>query len=467
MKLIDGRFKKKTDSSTEDFTESISFDYKLYKYDIEGSIAHAKMLAKCKIITPSDKNQIIDGLKKIKTEIQSNNFNFDISYEDIHLNIENRLIDLIGDAGKKLHTGRSRNDQIALDIRLYIRDHLIIIKNLLFDFLETINNIAADEDNLKIMMPGFTHLQPAQPILLSQWLLSYFQKFKRDYLKLKNVFLETNVCPLGAAALAGTTYKIDRDYVANLLNFNEVSQNSIDSVSDRDFLTHYLYVLTQTGIHFSQISEELIIWSNPNFDFLEIDDAFTTGSSIMPNKKNPDVCELTRGKSGRLIGNLMNLLTILKGLPQAYNRDLQEDKLPVFDSTETIIKILKTFNKMLKSIKFNKYAMELSLKKGYLEATDLADYLVHRNVPFRDAHQIAGKIVLYCIKNKTQFKDIKLSEYRNFSKNISKDIYKFLNLHMCVHRRRSAGGTSPFTVLKQIDKNISWISDVKSAKQTK
>lgn len=463
MKLIDGRFTKKTDITTENFTESISYDYKLYKYDIEGSIAHAKMLAKCKIITVAEKNQIIDGLKKIKNEIQKNEFKFDASYEDIHLNIENRLIELIGNAGKKLHTARSRNDQIALDIRLYIRDNIIIIKNLIFDFLVKLNLLA--EENIKIMMPGFTHLQPAQPILLSQWLLSYFQKFKRDYIKLKNVFIETNVCPLGAAALAGTTYKIDRGYVASLLKFNEVSENSMDSVSDRDFLTHYLYVISMIGIHFSQISEELILWSTPYFNFIELDDAFTTGSSIMPNKKNPDVCELTRGKSGRLLGNLTTLLTILKGLPQAYNRDLQEDKLPVFDSTETITGILKVYVKMFNTIKFKKNEMEEALKKGFLEATDLADYLVHKKVPFRDAHKIAGQIVLYCIKNNLHINEIKVSEFKKFSSRISGDIYKSLNLHTCVHRRRSEGGTSPFTVLKQIDNNTKWIKEIQSKKK--
>lgn len=458
MKLINGRFTKETDSVTEEFTESISFDYKLYKYDIEGSIAHAEMLARCKIITVADKNKIISGLKQIKNEIEDGTFEYDTSLEDIHLNIENRLIEIIGEPGKKLHTARSRNDQVSLDMRLYIIDNIIVINNLIVDFIIKLNSLA--DEHIKVMMPGFTHLQPAQPILLSQWLLSYFQKFKRDFIKFEQVFDETNISPLGAAALAGTTYKINRKLVAKLLNFDDISQNSLDTVSDRDFIAHYLFAISLTAVHFSQLSEELILWATPFFNFIELDDAFTTGSSIMPNKKNPDVCELTRGKTGRFLGNLMNLMTTLKGLPQAYNRDLQEDKIPVFDSTENLIKILKVYNKMFETIKFNKTEMETALKTGHLEATDLADYLVHKKVPFRDAHKIAGKIVLYSIENNVSLSEIKVSDYKKFAKQISGDIYKSLNLHTCVHRRRSDGGTSAFTVLKQIETNNEWIKRI-------
>lgn len=459
MKLINGRFEKETDKIVEDFTESVSFDYILYKYDIEGSIAHTKMLEKCRIISEKDKTEIIRGLEIIKREIEEEKFSFDLSFEDVHMNIEKRLIELKGDVGKKLHTARSRNDQIALDLRLYTRDKICEIKKLIIEFIEKLNRLS--EEHIKIMMPGFTHLQPAQPILLSQWLLSYFQKFKRDILKLDNVYKETNLSPLGAAALAGTTYRIDRKYVAKLLGFDGITENSIDSVADRDFITHYLYVLSMIGIHFSQISEEFIIWSNPSFNFIEISDAFTTGSSIMPNKKNPDVCELTRGKSARLLGNLMNLLTLLKGLPQAYNRDLQEDKIPLFDSTNTVIKIIKVYNSMLENIKFNKKEMEFSVSKGYIEATDLADYLVNRKVSFRNAHKIVGEIVQYCIRNNIRLNELKLSEFKRFAPEISGDVYKFINLHTCVHRRRSDGGTSPYTVLAQIDNNKKWLMNLK------
>ncbi|HOL48326.1 MAG TPA: argininosuccinate lyase, partial [bacterium] len=344
IRLVNSRFKKETDKSVLEFTESISFDYKLALYDIEGSIAHTKMLAKCRIITEREKEMIIDGLNKIKEEIINNQFDYKIELEDIHMNIESRLIEMIGEVGKKLHTARSRNDQIALDLRLYVRDMIKEISKQIIELLIKINKLAGE--HIKIIMPGFTHLQPAQPILLSHWLLAYFEKFKRDYIKLKDCYKEVNLCPLGAAALAGTTYKIDREYVAKILGFDGITENSIDSVSDRDFIAHYLFVLSMIGVHFSQISEELIIWSNPYFNFIEIDDGFTTGSSIMPNKKNPDVCELIRAKTGRLFGNLQNILTILKGLPQAYNRDLQEDKIPLFDSTETVIKIIDVYTKM-------------------------------------------------------------------------------------------------------------------------
>jgi len=455
IRLVNSRFKKETDKSVLEFTESISFDYKLALYDIEGSIAHTKMLAKCRIITEREKEMIIDGLNKIKEEIINNQFDYKIELEDIHMNIESRLIEMIGEVGKKLHTARSRNDQIALDLRLYVRDMIKEISKQIIELLIKINKLAGE--HIKIIMPGFTHLQPAQPILLSHWLLAYFEKFKRDYIKLKDCYKEVNLCPLGAAALAGTTYKIDREYVAKILGFDGITENSIDSVSDRDFIAHYLFVLSMIGLHFSQISEELIIWSNPYFHFIEIDDAFTTGSSIMPNKKNPDVCELTRAKTGRLFGNLQNILTILKGLPQAYKRDLQEDKIPLFDSTETIIKIIDIYTKMIDNIKFNKKRIEKVLEIGFIEATDLADYLVSKKIPFREAHKITGEIIKYCIANNLKLYKLKLSEFKKFAKEISGDIYKFLNYHTSTFRRRSAGGTSSYIVLCQIEKNQKWL----------
>ncbi|MBT9537351.1 MAG: argininosuccinate lyase, partial [Nitrospirae bacterium] len=397
-KLWAGRFTEKTSKTVEYFTESISFDRRLWKYDIEGSIAHAKMLGKQKIISQKDSSAIINGLKNIAGEIETGRFRFAVELEDIHMNIEAALIKNIGDAGKKLHTARSRNDQVALDLRLYLRaetkETIALIKNL----QKTLLNAA--ENNIGIIMPGYTHLQRAQPVLLSHHLLAYVEMLRRDRERFEDSLKRINVLPLGSCALAGTSLPVDRSYAAKLLGFKAIAENSIDAVSDRDFAIEFL---TDAGIlmmHLSRFAEELILWSTEEFSFIELPDAFTTGSSIMPQKKNPDVAELIRGKSGRIYGNMIALMTVMKGLPLAYNRDMQEDKTPVFDTVDTIKSCLTVLAQMMPQIKFMKERMRDAAGRAYSTATDIAEYLVKKGVPFRQAHEITGKIVRYCIKNK-------------------------------------------------------------------
>ncbi len=443
-----GRFKEKTSKIVEHFTESISFDHRLWKYDIEGSIAHAKMLGRQGIITKEDSENIIRGLVEIAKEIETGKFRFVEGLEDIHMNIEAALIKKIGSAGGKLHTARSRNDQIALDLRLYLRAETKEILSLIKKFQKTLLDTATRY--LTSLMPGYTHLQRAQPVLLSHHLLAYVEMLQRDKERLKDALRRINQLPLGSCAIAGTTLPIDRFYVAKLLGFGGISQNSIDAVSDRDFAIEFLSNTAILIMHLSRFAEELILWSTEEFKFIELPDAFTTGSSIMPQKKNPDVAELLRGKTARIYGSLLALLTLMKGLPLSYNRDLQEDKPPVFDTVDTIKSCLTVLNEMLPGIKFNTKRMHETAGDAYSTATDMAEYLVKKGLPFRKAHEITGKIVLYCIKKKNKFEEVTLKELNAFSKLITNDIYSCLSPEESVRCKKSIGGTSSDEVKKQL-----------------
>jgi argininosuccinate lyase len=443
-----GRFKAKTSKITEHFTESISFDHRLWKYDIEGSIAHAKMLGKQGIITKKDSEKIIKGLSIIAGEIETGRFIFREDLEDIHMNIESALMKKIGEAGGKLHTARSRNDQVALDVRLYVREETEEIISLLKIFQKTLLDIAAK--HLTTLMPGYTHLQRAQPVLLSHHLIAYVEMLQRDAERFRDSLKRINRLPLGSCALAGTSLPIDRDYVAKILEFDSVMQNSIDAVSDRDFVIESLSNAAILIMHLSRFAEELILWSTEEFKFIELPDAFATGSSIMPQKKNPDVAELVRGKTGRVYGNLLTLLTIMKGLPLSYNRDLQEDKLPLFDTVDTVKSCLFVLNAMMPGITFNANRMRESAGEAYSTATDVADFLVKKGAPFRKAHEITGKIVRYCIQKKKGLKDLTLKEMNFFSPLMTKDIYSYLTADDSVKNKKSSGSTSPDEVVKQI-----------------
>lgn len=447
-KLWAGRFTEKTSKAAEHFTESVSFDRRLWKYDIEGSIAHAKMLGKQKIISQKDSSAIINGLKNIAGEIETGRFRFAVELEDIHMNIEAALIKNIGDAGKKLHTARSRNDQVTLDLRLYLRAETKEIIALIKNLQKTLLNAA--ENNIGVIMPGYTHLQRAQPVLLSHHLLAYVEMLQRDRERFEDSLKRIDVLPLGSCALAGTSLPVDRPYVAKLLGFKAIAENSIDAVSDRDFAIEFLTAAGILMMHLSRFAEELILWSTEEFSFIELPDAFTTGSSIMPQKKNPDVAELIRGKSGRIYGNMIALMTVMKGLPLAYNRDMQEDKTPVFDTVDTAKSCLTVLAQMMPQIKFMRERMRDAAGKAYSTATDIAEYLVKKGVPFRQAHEITGKIVRYCIKNKKQLEEISVAEFRNFSNIISKDICSRLSAENSVNAKNSRGGTSPSEVRKQI-----------------
>jgi argininosuccinate lyase len=443
-----GRFKGSTSKSVERFTESISFDHRLWKYDIEGSIAHAKMLGRQAIISQEDSAKIVEGLRGLAQEIESGKFRFREDLEDIHMNIESALIRKIGEAGGKLHTGRSRNDQIALDLRLYLREETKKILTLVKDFQQTLLKIAAK--HLDSVMPGYTHLQRAQPVLLSHHLLAYVEMFQRDKDRLQDAYKRINILPLGASALAGTTFPIDRDYVAELLSFDDVSKNSIDTVSDRDFVLEFLSDAAVLVMHLSRLAEELILWSTEEFGYVELPEAFTTGSSAMPQKKNPDVVELIRGKTGRVYGNLFSLLTIMKGLPLSYNRDLQEDKPPLFDTVDTVKSCLAVLNEMLPGVTFHVARLREAAKEGYSTATDVAEYLVRKGLPFRKAHEVTGRIVLYCSGKKKRLEDLTLTELKKFSSLISEDIYTVVSPEESVRRKKSMGSTSPEEVRRQI-----------------
>ncbi len=450
-----GRFKEKTANIVEKFTESISFDKRLWKYDIEGSIAHTKMLAKQKIIPKRDADKIIRGLKEIYKEIESGSFQFKEELEDIHMNIESALIEKIGEIGGKLHTARSRNDQVALDMRLYLRAEIKEIISLLRKLIIIIIDIA--EKNLDIIMPGYTHLQRAQPVLLSHHLLTYAHMFQRDRMRFIDALKRVNILPLGSCALAGTSLPIDRNYVSSLLEFDSVSDNSIDSVSDRDFLIEFLSIASIFMMHTSRLAEELILWSSEEFSFIELPDAFTTGSSIMPQKKNPDVAELVRGKTGRIYGNLINLLTTMKGLPLSYNRDMQEDKEPVFDTVDTVKIIIEVLIQMLPNIKINKEKLIETASAAFSTATDIAEYLVRKGLPFRSAHEITGRIVRYCIEKGKDLSSLDIEEYKSFSDFIEADIYKYIDPRNSVYEKKSYGGTSPDMVkdqIKRLKRNI-------------
>lgn len=447
-KLWSGRFSESTNKLVDNFTASIPFDWKLYKYDILGSIAHAGMLAKTGIIKKAEAGRIVNGLKAIEKEIDANKFKFSIEDEDIHMAVEKRLISLIGDTGKKLHTARSRNDQVALDARLYLRDEIKNIISLIDKFHKTLVLLA--KKNIDVIMPGYTHLQQAQPILFSHYLLAYYEMFKRDRDRLLDCYKRTNIMPLGSGALAGTTFSIDRGYTAKFLGFDDVTKNSLDAVSDRDFIIEFLSAASIIIMHLSRMSEELIIWSSSEFGFIELPDAFCTGSSMMPQKKNPDVPELVRGKTGRIYSHLISLLTTMKGLPLAYNKDMQEDKEPLFDTVDTIKASLEIFSKMIKDLRLNKKRVESSMADGLILATDVADYLVQKGVPFRSSHEIVGRIVSFCLKEKRPLTDLILSEWKMFSPDFKEDILNFVSFEKAVERRNHIGGTSKKQVLKRI-----------------
>ena len=437
MKLWGGRFTKETNKLVENFNESLSFDHRFYKQDIRGSIAHVKMLAKQNILTDNERDKIIEGLKSIEADIDAGKLKFDDGSEDIHSFVEAHLIERIGDTGKKLHTGRSRNDQVALDMKLYVRDEIDELKDLLYELLSEVLNIM--EENKSTYMPGFTHLQKAQPTTLAHHFGAYFEMFIRDFDRLVSTRKRMNLSPLGSGAFAGTTYDLDRDYVASLLDFDTATRNSMDSVSDRDYLLELLSDLAIMSMHLSRLSEEIIIWNTDEYRFVEMDDTYSTGSSIMPQKKNPDIAELIRGKSGRVYGSLISLLTTMKGLPLAYNKDMQEDKEMSFDAIDTLKSLIKLMSGMLSSMKFNHEKMAKSARGGFTNATDAADYLVKKNVPFRDAHEIVGRLVLYGIENNKALDDFTLEEFKNISEVFDNDIYDAISLKTCVEKRNTKG----------------------------
>jgi argininosuccinate lyase len=445
-----GRFKEKTERVVEEFTSSIQFDKRLYKYDILGSIAHAEMLAKEGIIKKEEARKIIKGLKEIEKEIERGNFPYRTDLEDIHMNIEGRLIEKIGDVGGKLHTARSRNDQVALDLRLYLRNEIKAIESFIKGLQSSL--LMKAEENIDAIMPGYTHLQRAQPVLFSHYLLAYFDMLERDSERFGDCLARLNVSPLGAGALAGTSFPIDRRYVAKRLGFTEVSENSIDAVSDRDFILEFSSASSMLMMHLSRLSEDIILWSSEEFNFLELPDAFTTGSSIMPQKKNPDVPELVRGKAGRVYGNLLGLLTMMKALPLSYNRDMQEDKELLFDTVDTVKSCLSIYTMLIKGIKINKDRMREAAQGGLMMATDMSDYLVGRGLPFRKAHNIVGRIVRYAIDKGKALEEIPLNRLRGFSDLIEDDIYKYISPEKSIELKSSLGGTSKRNVLGRIRK---------------
>ena len=437
MKLWGGRFTKETNKLVESFNESLSFDQRFYKQDIRGSIAHVKMLSKQNILTNEERDIIVGGLLSIKEDIDNGLLIFDDGSEDIHSFVEAHLIERIGDIGKKLHTGRSRNDQVALDMKLYVRDEIDVLMELLYELLCEVLNIM--EKNKSTYMPGFTHLQKAQPTTLAHHFGAYFEMFVRDYDRLASTRKRMNTSPLGAGAFAGTTYELDREYVAVLLDFDMATRNSMDSVSDRDYLLELLSNLSILAMHLSRLSEEIIIWNTDEYRFVEMDDTYSTGSSIMPQKKNPDIAELIRGKSGRVYGSLISLLTTMKGLPLAYNKDMQEDKEMSFDAIDTLKSLIKLMSGMLSTMKFNNEKMAGSARGGFTNATDAADYLVKKNVAFRDAHEIVGRLVLYGIEHKKALDDFTLEEFKNISEYFEEDIYDAISLKTCVEKRNTKG----------------------------
>ena len=452
-KLWSGRFDKDVNQLVLEFTESISFDKRLALYDIKGSIAHIKMLAHCNIINEKEKEKIIKGLKKIERLILDNKFNFSKEYEDIHLNIENYLIKSIGEVGKKLHTARSRNDQVLVDIYLYLRDSINNIISILNKLLKEIVSLA--EKNLTIIIPGYTHLQQAQPVLFSHYIMAYFFKFNRDRERFINNLKSVEILPLGVGALAGVNYKTDRKYLAKLLGFKRVSENSIDTVSNRDFLIEFIFNSALTALHISRLSEDFIIFNSEEFKYIEIDDAFTTGSSIMPNKKNPDVFELLRGKSAKIYGDLMSIFTLLKALPLSYNRDLQEDKKILFETEEYITAMLSILKETLNNIKVNQENIFNNMRNGFTLATDIADYLVKNNIPFRQAHTFTGKLIKFCENKGKSLFELKRGDLKNILPLKDKEldgIFAILDYHKSVNSKESYGATSRKSVLNQIKK---------------
>lgn len=447
--LWGGRFTKETDKLVYDFNASISFDRLLFDQDIEGSIAHVTMLGKQGIVSENEMNEIIEGLKGIHKDVSDGKLEITKEYEDVHSFVEANLIDRIGDVGKKLHTGRSRNDQVALDMRLYVRSAILEVDEALEELLKVILGIM--EENVETYMPGFTHLQKAQPTTIAHHFGAYFEMFKRDRSRMSDIYERMNYCPLGAGALAGTTYPLDRFYTAKLLSFNGPTLNSMDSVSDRDYVVEFLSALSLVMMHLSRFSEEIIIWNSNEYRFIEIDDAYSTGSSIMPQKKNPDIAELVRGKTGRVYGALMSILTTMKGIPLAYNKDMQEDKELTFDAIKTVSDCITLFTGMLSTIKFNKDIMAKSAMKGFTNATDAADYLVKKGMPFRDAHGVIGRLVLYCIDKDCSIEELSLEELKKMSELFDEDIYDAISLRTCVEKRVTVGGPGMDAMKKVID----------------
>lgn len=437
-KLWGGRFQKSTDKKVDDFNSSIRFDKRMYRQDIKGSIAHAAMLGRQGIIPQEDSDKIIAELKNILKDIEDGKVQFEVDAEDIHMNIEKLLTERIGDAGKRLHTGRSRNDQVALDIRMYLMDETEEIRQMLIHALEVLTDMASE--HTETIMPGYTHLQKAQPITFAHHLMAYFEMFKRDLSRLEDCRKRTNIMPLGSGALAGTTYPLDREFVAQELGFDAITMNSLDGVSDRDFVIELLSCLSMIMMHMSRFSEELILWSSHEFSFVEMDDAFSTGSSIMPQKKNPDVAELIRGKTGRVYGHLMGLLTTMKGIPLAYNKDMQEDKEPIFDAIDTVKLCLPVFCDMIATMTVKKDNMLSGSKGGFTNATDVADYLVKKGLPFREAHSIVGQMVFYCIERNIALDDLSMEQFKEFSDIIDEDIYNAISMETCVNDRKVIGG---------------------------
>ena len=456
MKLWGGRFTKDTNELVDRFNASITFDQRFWREDIEGSIAHVAMLAKQEIITKEEKTVITDALNQIKTEIADGTLVISDDNEDIHSFVEATLISRIGEPGKKLHTGRSRNDQVALDMKLYTRNEITELDGLLKHLLVTIHDIM--KDNTETYMPGFTHLQKAQPVTLAHHLGAYFEMFKRDRSRLSDTYKRMNICPLGAGALAGTTYPLDREYTASLLSFDGATNNSMDSVSDRDYLVELLNDMSLIMMHLSRFSEEIILWNSNEYQFVDIDDAYSTGSSIMPQKKNPDIAELVRGKTGRVYGALMSMLTTLKGIPLAYNKDMQEDKELTFDAIDTVKGCISLFDGMLATIKFNKTRMEDSAKNGFTNATDAADYLLNHGVPFRDAHGIVGRLVLYCVDKNIALDDMTIEEFKAISPVFENDIYEAIAMKTCVEKRNTKGAPGRDAMKHIIAENESYLS---------
>ena len=457
MKLWDGRFSKPTDGMVDDFHSSLPFDQRLYKQDIMGSIAHATMLGERGIIPQADAEQIVAGLYDVLADIEAGKVTFTVEAEDIHMQVESLLIERIGDAGKRLHTGRSRNDQVALDVRMYTKDACRETVSLLKVLCSVLLDIA--KIHLNTVMPGYTHLQKAQPITLAHHMMAYFQMFERDIKRFHHTYEAADVMPLGSGALAGTTYPLNRQRVAELLGFAKISENSLDAVSDRDFLLDYLSAASIAMMHLSRFCEELILWSTNEFQFIEMDDGFATGSSIMPQKKNPDVAELIRGKTGRVYGDLTTLLTVMKGLPLAYNKDMQEDKEAFFDARDTLVKCLQVFTGMLKTVKFKTTVMEKGAAGGFANATDCADYLVKKGVPFRDAHHVVGRLVAHCLSCDKALLDLTLPELKTFHEAFEQDVYEAISLNACVKLRNVPGGPAPEAVEKSIEAGNVYLTD--------
>ncbi len=457
--LWGGRFTKDTDQMVYDFNASIQFDKRLLEQDIEGSIAHVTMLSGQGILTSAEEEAIIRGLKEIAEEVADGRLVIDNRYEDIHSFVEANLIDRIGDAGKKMHTGRSRNDQVALDMRLYTRQQVEQTDLCLKELLKTLVDVM--EENLETYMPGFTHMQKAQPVTLAHHFGAYFEMFRRDRGRLADLYKRMNVCPLGAGALAGTTYPLDREYTARLLSFDGPARNSMDAVSDRDYLLEFLSALSIIMMHLSRFCEEIITWNSNEYRFVELDDAYSTGSSIMPQKKNPDIAELVRGKTGRVYGAMVSLLTVMKGLPLAYNKDMQEDKELTFDAFDTAKNCLVLFNGMVKTMKFRKENMAQSALNGFANATDAADYLVRKGIPFRDAHAIIGRLVLYCIEKNTSIDALSLEELQSFSDRFEEDIFDAVSLKTCVERRLTTGAPGPEKMKEAIREYRNYLEEPK------